>query len=231
MPAAANGFSIFLAKTRGERAEFEALRKQAFPAERHMPRDPLDDVCDYLLIKNKKTLAGGCRLVRTEHAAKVGGFYTAGEFDISGLLKSERNPLEIGRFCTSPDYRQASNIFRMFWRHLTLYVRKHGITALFGCASFPGQDPAALAVEFTWLGRNRLLGKGLVKPKPNTEHFLLGELGESVSGEPSFPPLIKVYLKMGGRVADVGFIDRDFDCIDLCLVVQVVSVPKRYTKT
>ncbi len=230
MPTA-KSFNIFLAKTADERAEFEALRKQAFPAEQNMPRDPLDDFCDYLLIKDGNTLAGGCRLVRREHAAAVGGFYTESEFDITELLKAEPGPLEIGRFCTSTNYRRESNIFRLFWRHLTLYVREHRITALFGCASFPGVDPAAHNAEFVWLRENRLLKRGLVKTKKGCEYFLLDELPTTREENLNFPPLIKVYLNMGGRVAAPGFIDREFDCMDLCLMVQVTSVPKRYTKT
>lgn len=234
--ASSSDFVIALAKTAAERAQFEALRKQAFPPEQSMPRDPLDDVCDYLLIKDGDILAAGCRLVRVEHAARVGGFYTAGEFDIGDFLRNEPNPLEIGRFCTSTDYRQGGNIFRMFWRHLTLYIRRHRITSLFGCASFPGQEPNDLGAEFNWLRQNRLLQAGLVKVKAGSRHFLLSELEDAefvdkTEGELVFPPLVKVYLNMGGRVADVGFIDRDFDCIDLCLVVRVGAVPERYTKT
>ena len=226
-----SSFSVFIARNAGERREFEALRKQAFPAEQTMPRDPLDEFCDYILVKEGSKLAAGCRLLTTAQAQKAGGFYTATEFDITGLLKAEPNPLELGRFCIADEYRQTGKIFRRFWRSLSSYIVEHQITTLFGCASFPGLEPTALAQEFHSLKQGSLLEEGLVKPKQGTEYFHLKDLPEpKTQGEASHPPLVRSYLNMGGKVSDVGFIDRQFHCIDLCMVVRVNLVPQRYTQ-
>ena len=42
------------------------------------------------------------------------------------------------------------------------------------------------------------------------------------------PPLIKGYLRVGGRVSDGFFIDYDFDTIDLCVVVQTDNIDEKY---
>ena len=42
------------------------------------------------------------------------------------------------------------------------------------------------------------------------------------------PPLIKGYLRVGGRVSDSFFIDYDFNTIDFCVVVQTENIDKKY---
>ena len=42
------------------------------------------------------------------------------------------------------------------------------------------------------------------------------------------PPLIKGYLRVGGRVSDSFFVDYDFNTIDLCVVVQTVNIDEKY---
>ena len=42
------------------------------------------------------------------------------------------------------------------------------------------------------------------------------------------PPLIKGYLRVGGRVSDSFFVDYDFNTIDLCVIVQTVNIDEKY---
>ena len=44
------------------------------------------------------------------------------------------------------------------------------------------------------------------------------------------PPLIKGYLRIGGRVSDSYFIDHQFNTIDLCVVVKIESIDHKYKK-
>ena len=42
------------------------------------------------------------------------------------------------------------------------------------------------------------------------------------------PPLIKGYLRVGGRISDSFFVDYDFNTIDLCVVVQTENIDEKY---
>ena len=44
------------------------------------------------------------------------------------------------------------------------------------------------------------------------------------------PPLIKGYLRVGGKVSESYFVDYDFNTIDLCLVVQTNDINNKYKK-
>jgi len=226
-----DGFSVAITSNPADRKTFEEIRKDAFPAEQQIGLDPLDEFCDYLLVKQGENLAAGCRMLGSVQAKKAGGFYTASEFNIQGFLESEANPMELSRFCIADEYRQNARILRRFWRFMASYVSENNITALFGCASFPGVEPSDLSQEFHQLKKEHLMPKGLIKPKPQTEHFHLKELPTpSNAEEPKFPPLVKSYINMGGKVSDVGFIDRQFNCIDLCIAVKINTLPQKYSQ-
>jgi putative hemolysin len=42
------------------------------------------------------------------------------------------------------------------------------------------------------------------------------------------PALIKAYLRLGGFVGHGAFIDRPFNCIDVCLVMDVARMSERH---
>ena len=44
----------------------------------------------------------------------------------------------------------------------------------------------------------------------------------------ALPPLVKGYLRLGGFVGDGAVIDRQFDTIDVCIVVAVDRVTDKY---
>ena len=42
------------------------------------------------------------------------------------------------------------------------------------------------------------------------------------------PPLIKGYLRVGGMVGEGAVIDRGFNTVDVCLLVEIGNVARRY---
>ena len=44
------------------------------------------------------------------------------------------------------------------------------------------------------------------------------------------PPLIKGYLRVGGKVSDSFYVDYNFNTIDLCVVVKTDNIDKKYKK-
>jgi L-ornithine Nalpha-acyltransferase len=44
------------------------------------------------------------------------------------------------------------------------------------------------------------------------------------------PPLIRSYLRLGGFVGDGAFIDRDFNTIDVCVVMDTERMQEGYRR-
>jgi len=64
-----------------------------------------DGDCDHLLVLDHtrgagaQAIVGTYRLIRRETAARLGGFYSADEYDIAPLLRIPGEILELGRSC------------------------------------------------------------------------------------------------------------------------------------
>ena len=107
-----------------------------------------DALCDHLLVIDEDAPAADCvvgtyRLLRESIARAHERFYSAGEFDLSTLTEGPARPagelLEPGRSCV-----------------LARYIARHDIGLMFGCASFPGTDPAAHAPGLSYLYHHHL---------------------------------------------------------------------------
>jgi putative hemolysin len=119
--------------------------------------DRFDKACDHLLVIDhaargrfggiKPKVVGTYRLMRQSAAERLGGFYTQGEFDLGPMLA--RHPgqrfLELGRSCVLKPYRTKRTV-ELLWAGIWAYLQHHRIDAMFGCASFDGTDPDALAL-------------------------------------------------------------------------------------
>ncbi|MFL5333787.1 MAG: hypothetical protein ACJ8H8_11540 [Geminicoccaceae bacterium] len=44
------------------------------------------------------------------------------------------------------------------------------------------------------------------------------------------PPLLKAYLRMGGMIGDGAVVDRQFNTIDVCLVLPTAQVQANYRR-
>ena len=122
-------------------------------------RDAYDRFCDHLLVLDhaggEPEIVGTYRLLRQEVAAKR-GFYSAGEFDVEGLIARhpDRVFLELGRSCVLKPYRTKRTV-ELLWHGIWSYVRGHGIDAMIGCASLEGTDLNELAPQLALLASDR----------------------------------------------------------------------------
>src|SRR6185437_4396320 len=96
-------------------------------------------------------------------------FYTSGEFDISKMLDGNAGMrvLELGRSCVLKAYRSRTTTMQLLWKGLMAYVARFSIDLMFGCASFPGTDPDALALPLSYLHHYQPIPRGMeVKARP-----------------------------------------------------------------
>ena len=202
--------------------------------------DPLDAVCDHLLVTDEAAsgeteVVGTYRLLRESVARHHGGFYSAGEFDLSALAAMTRGRpgelLELGRSCVLPAYRTSQTI-ALLWRGIAQYLAKHRIACMFGCASFPGTDPRRHAAGLSYLAHHHLAP---VDQRPRAlpgAGIPLAQLDEGTYDARravlGLPPLVKGYIRAGATFGDGAFVDHDFRTIDVCVLLPVDRLSQRY---
>ncbi len=205
--------------------------------------DRYDAACDHLLVIDhaargrfggiKPKVVGTYRLMREGAVARLGGFYTQAEFDLSGMIS--RHPglrfLELGRSCVLKPYRTKKTV-ELLWRGIWAYVRHHRIDAMFGCASFDGTDPEALALPLSFLHHHARAEKEWFAAARPERHVSMARLPiEQVDAKAALkqmPPLIKGYLRLGARFGSGAVIDQQFGTTDVLVIVPVSFIDPRY---
>jgi putative hemolysin len=221
------------------RVFYEEMGAQADAATVAAKRDAdvFDAVADHLLVvdhdlgEGANSVVGTYRLIRQSAAAKIGRFYSAGEYDISVLESFPGEKLELGRSCTDAAYRSRA-VLQLLWRGIAAYVFHYGIDLMFGCASLSGTDPDALGAELTYLATHHLAPPS-IRPRALESRYV-----EMLRRDPAgldarqslmrLPPLIKGYLRLGGFVGEGAVIDSQFNTTDIAVVVQTDLVTEKY---
>ena len=103
---------------------------------------------------------------------------------------------------------------------------------MFGCASLPGTDPAALALPLSYLYHYHLAPPAL-RPRALPERYVDMRMLERAAIDKraalaQLPPLIKGYLRLGGFVGDGAVIDQQFNTTDVCIIVKTDWVTDKY---
>jgi L-ornithine Nalpha-acyltransferase len=240
-------FEIALARGPDEIREAQRLRYAVFveelggdgPLVDHAARieaDRFDPFFDHLLLRDTRRpegerVVGVYRLMRGEQAAEAGQFYSEDEYDLTRLRASGRRLLELGRSCLHPDYRGGTAMMHL-WSGLADYIARHGIEVMFGVASFHGTDPKALAAPLSLLHHRHLAPEDL-RPVARPEGYLAMNLvAQADLDRPAaireIPALIKAYLRLGGCVGEGAFLDLPFNCIDVCLVMDIARMSEKH---
>ncbi|HVC59573.1 MAG TPA: GNAT family N-acyltransferase [Acetobacteraceae bacterium] len=244
----AGNLGVRVAATPAEIDAVEALRYRVFYRELGATADPetartgrdrdrFDPVADHLLVVDHaigpgaEGVVGTYRLIQREAAAQLGGFYSAGEYDIAPILGFHGRIMELGRSCVDALYRHRAAM-QLLWHGIAAYVFHYQIDLMFGCASLPGTDPDAIALELTYLYRNHLAPPA-VRPRALPHRFVEMQRLPPESIDPrralaQLPPLIKGYLRLGGFVGDGAVIDRQFNTTDVAVVVKTDLVTDKY---
>ena len=245
---AASAADLDAAQALRYRVFYEELSAKPTPemAARRRDFDGFDAFCDHLLVIDHKrgegpeSVVATYRLLRRDAARRKGGFYTASEFDIGPLLAIPGEILELGRSCVAADSRTGPTM-QMLWRGLAAYVFHHGVKIMFGCASLPGTDPAALAMPLSYLYHyhlappnlrvralaERYVEMNLLAPAEIDTAAAVAQL-DARAALAALPPLIKGYLRVGGLVGEGAVIDPQFNTTDVCIIVVTDRVTDKY---
>ena len=220
---------------------YESLGARPLPEmlRRRRDFDRFDHGCDHLLVLDrgngmgKNAVVGTYRLLRRDAARRLGGFYSADEYDITPLVTHQGEILELGRSCVDAAYRQRPAM-QLLWNGIAAYVFHHDITLMFGCASLPGTDPDALATPLSYLHYYHLAPPALRPRALNDRYVDMRRLSIGVIDPGralvALPPLIKGYLRLGGFVGEGAVIDKQFNTTDVCILVKTDLVTAKYSR-
>ena len=244
MQDGASGFTVKIADTEEELRAAQALRYDVFVRElggdgdlvdhdQGLEQDQFDPFFDHMIVQDVATgkTVGVYRLLRDDHAAQMGRFYSEDEYDLAPLRASGRKLLELGRSCLHPDYRGGAAMFHL-WSGLAEYVADHEIEILFGVASFHGTDPAPLANSLSMLHHNHLAPEDLrVRSKVFQPMDLVApDALDRRQAMIDTPALIKAYLRLGGYVGEGAFVDHAFNTTDICLILDTEKMNARHSR-
>ncbi|MSO64335.1 MAG: GNAT family N-acetyltransferase [Alphaproteobacteria bacterium] len=201
--------------------------------------DQFDAICDHMLVIDHSCAAddaviGTYRLLRGDVAAQSGiGFYSAGEYDISRMVArlGDHKACETGRSCVHREHRNNATI-QFLWRGLARYFLDHEITRIFGCASFPGTHVESFALPLSYLYHHHLGAEDTRVRALDSLYqrmdWIAKDQIDARAAIKAVPPLIRAYLRLGGRCGDGAVIDRQFRTTDVFMVLFMEDVPERY---
>jgi len=246
----AGDFEVRLASSEAEIDAAQALRYRVFYEEmgarptdamaaRQRDFDTFDDICDHLLVLDRRRgegpdgIVGTYRLTRRAAAARHGGFYSAAEYDVRPMIEYPGEVLELGRSCIDKTARNTATM-QMLWRGIALYSFHYNIKIMFGCASLPGADPAPHAQSLSYLYHHHLAPPE-VRARALDERYvkmdgLARDAYDPRRAMARVPPLIKGYLRLGGFVGDGAVIDQQFNTVDVFIVVKTDLVTEKYIR-
>lgn len=233
-----NNFEVKLADNESEllevcKLQYEELLlyyNQENKIESGIFEDEYDRLCDHLIaidLKNN-SIAGSYRLVRKDHIKEIGHFTTESEFDISKIKDYEI--MELGRAFVKSEYRDGS-VISLLWEGIINYVIAHDIRFLFGTASFHGVDPsqykhALSAIHYYHLSQLETRVKAINHPV-RLDQLPLEEVDMKLAKK-EMPPLVKGYINLGATFGDGGFLDYDFNSLDVFTLIDLETVNQRY---
>lgn len=243
LPPDASGsrFHVALARDTQEVAESQQLRYRVFAGElgaeiddggSGLDRDRYDDFCRHLLVRDTHSgaVVASTRLLSDEQAARAGGFYSAGEFDLEMIHSLPGRVLELGRTCVDADYRNGT-VIAALWQGVARIITGEGFDYLFGCASIGLDDGGARAHSMLETIRRRHMAEARHQVRPYQPLPRADQPQSDVDAlKVRMPPLLKAYLSLGAKACGEPYWDRDFQCADVFMLLNVSELNPRYAR-
>jgi putative hemolysin len=238
----AHAIEVRLARTPAEVEAAQRLRYEVFVREwgaqagpeADCEADEYDALMDHLVVIDRARddrVVGTYRLLRQDRLQRAARFYSSQEFDLSPLLAGGQRLLELGRSCVLREYRGGAVIQRL-WHALAAYIAEHRIELMFGCASLRGTDPTAVREQLAYLHHWHLAPPEL-RPRALAEQRAVVELLPREAVDPvralrALEPMVRGYLRAGAWVGEGFWVDRDFNAIDVCIVMPTSRMRSRH---
>ncbi len=244
LPIESTGLRLFIATDKEQIIEGQKLRYEVFYKEMGAEPSPqmkkeerdfdrFDDHCEHLLVQdvNTKKIVGTYRMLRREHAASAGSFYSESEYNIDRLKEYDGEILELGRSCVHKDYR-SKLVLQLLWSGIIAYVLDNDVKVLFGCASFHGAGIELHKESLSYLYHYHLAPENLRVRTQERYYNDMNIIAKEDLPSPkkiitNLPPLVKGYLGVGAYIADGSFVDVPFNSTDVGIIVETKNIPQK----
>ena len=235
--AATPKFVVGFARTSAEILETQRLRYRIFAEElgaqidggdQGVDRDQYDPWCEHLTVRDSESgrIVACTRILTDRQAPNAGGFYSAGEFDLAMIDALPGRVMEIGRTCVDRDYRSGA-VIAVLWQGIAGYITSHGYDYLFGCASIGLEDGGAQAHAILQQIKSRHMAPDYQRVRP---YYLLPAVDGRAAEKVRMPPLLKAYLSLGAKACGEAYWDREFNCADVFMLLNVSDLNPRYAR-
>lgn len=237
-PIAAGNLELAVAHAPEEIEALQRLRFQVFSEEMNavfpessngIDADEYDPWCEHLMVREQATgrVVGTYRLLTPVNAARLGGYYSESEFDLSGLGPMRSQVIELGRSCIHPDYRNGA-VIMLLWAGIAGIVKHLKLRYVLGCASVSLRDGGVTAAH-VWHQAQRNMTQGSSLPALRPLHpYPVARLDNDLPAR--MPALIKGYLKVGARICGEPAWDPDFNTADFPVFLDVEDMDDRYRR-
>ncbi len=239
LPAiAAGSLEVAVARSAEEIEALQRLRYSVFSEEMKavfpdsavgIDADAYDAWCEHLMVREQATgrIVGTYRLLTPVNAARLGGYYSESEFDLSGLGARRSLVIELGRSCIHPDYRNGA-VIMLLWAGIAGVVKHLKLRYVIGCASVSLRDGGATAAH-VWNEARGGMAKASDLPVLRPHHpYPVNRLDADLPART--PPLIKGYIKAGARICGEPAWDPDFNTADFPVFLDVEDMDRRYRR-
>ncbi|UDQ97827.1 GNAT family N-acyltransferase [Lentisphaerota bacterium WC36G] len=200
--------------------------------------DCFDDVCHHLIIVEKETnkFVGTYRMQFGMSAIEHYGFYSATEYELTGIEHIAPKAIEVGRSCVHPDYRSGA-VVSLLWAGIAEVMRRSQMHYLFGCVSLEEVNSTLGWALYKYFCNKELLSS-TINGKTKSEYILADASDNDVSQLASeestmrkkMPPLLKGYLRLGAKICSEPALDNEFGTIDYLICLNIHDLPLRYRK-
>lgn len=191
-------------------------------------RDAFDSHCRHLVVRDTSCgeVVGTYRLMLPEQARRIGRLYTEQEFMLNRLGAIRDELVELGRACVASKYRTGATIL-LLWSGLGEFLARCECRYLIGCVSVPMTDGGAFAATlYRQLARDHLTDETLrVWPRDRLPVERFASLGHV-----PVPPLMKGYLRAGGKLIGEPHRDAAFNCADFPMMLSLDRLDRRYQR-
>lgn len=190
--------------------------------------DQFDPFCRHLMVVEPDSgrIVACTRILTDRHAPAAGGFYSASEFDLAMLDALPGRMMEIGRTCVDAQFRSGA-VIAILWQGIAAFIVNEGYDYLFGCASIGLEDGGAAAHAILDQIRARHLAPASQHVRP---YIRLPAADGRATDKPKMPPLLKAYLSLGAKACGEPYWDRDFNCADVFMLLNVSDLHPRYAR-
>jgi putative hemolysin len=190
--------------------------------------DHYDPYCRHLLVRETATrrVIACTRILTDDMAPLAGGFYSAGEFNLEMIDALPGRVMEVGRTCVDAEYRSGA-VIAVLWSGLAEFIISQNFDYLFGCASIGLEDGGANAHAILSQIKDKYMAPPWQRVRPLT---LLPAADARSTHKVRMPPLLKAYVSLGAKACGEAYWDRDFNCADVFMLLNVSDLHPRYAR-